>query len=730
VGKELVISEKHNVAAIFENGKIVEFFINEGEQLVGDIVLGKVESIVQSIDGAFVCIGKNRNGFIHVSDLVPPDKQKKSGIKSHLKQKQPLLVQIAKESTGSKGPRLTAMLTIPGRYIVLTPYERKIGISKKITDPNERERLMNIAKSICQSGYGLIMRTEATDQTEESIKEDLDYLLKRWQEILKMSETASMPATLYKDQDLLYRLLRDALSSDVNKIIIDTAEGKKRAIDILESWSSESSKLVVLTKENKNLAVEFGIFDELEKAIQPRVALSSGGYLIIEQTEALTVIDVNSGSTRGTNNLNETILQTNKEAALEIARQIRLRDIGGVIVIDFIDMIDPREQQIVWQLLAQATKNDKSQPQIGYFSEFSLLEITRHRQKKSLTEKLTIKCPYCNGLGRLRNHVYRTDLLNQDSINIRLDVDETKVEKIPEPELKENVEEVKENLKENVEYIDKRAKLPIEVQKYKKEFQTNQIAYPIEEQKYKKDLPTNQIAYPRYDKASKQQNNNGYKNDYKNGNSHNGNGNGGYYEYKFDKELEKYIDKVEDYSEDDFIEIEEIKAPIVKNFKTNRDSDIITLKTDVLEIEDIIEESTDLVKDEEILEISEPQENLPEEKIEKDFSEEDDKAYRDRKSKYQRFKEKAKKYKERKFESRQEKIEDESSIIEISEPQVQEEIVEKIEEPINVIKVKEPQEPSKVTYKEEVIENFVKPKKPRRIMSFKPRVKKTSTKLL
>lgn len=475
MAKEIIISERENIAATFEDGKVVEFFMNEGEQLVGDIILGKVESVVQSIDAAFVSIGKNRNGFIHVTDLTLKVRRK-VGIKNVLRPKQNLLVQIAKEATGSKGPRLTGMLTIPGKYMVLTPYERKVGISKKITDTQERDRLVYIAKNICQSGYGIIVRTEAIGQSEEALKEDLDFLLKRWHEILKMSEKVQAPAVLYRDQDLLYRVLRDSVTSDVEKITVDTHDTKTRAVELLQSWSNNAFRHVTLNRNPSPLAIQYNLFGELEKALQPRVPLPSGGYLIIEQTEALTVIDVNSGSTRGTTSLNETILQTNKEAAVEIARQLRLRDIGGVIVVDFIDMVEQREQQIVWQLLANAAKPDKSHPQIGYFSEFSLLEMTRHRQKKSLVELLTSKCPYCIGIGRIRNHVYRSDILDIESIKKR----------VPSPESVEKVSFESgpsnnkiEELMTDTDYVEnKMGQIPPEVTKYRQSNESTLIAYP------------------------------------------------------------------------------------------------------------------------------------------------------------------------------------------------------------------------------------------------------------
>ncbi len=479
--KEIIISEQENIAATFENGKITEFFMNEGEQLVGDIILGKVDSTIQSIDAAFVSIGKNRNGFIHITDLCVKNAKRKTGIRNHLQPKQSILVQIAKEATGSKGPRLTGMLTIPGKYIILTPYERKVGISKKITDSYERDRLVYISKKICQSGYGIIVRTEAIGQSEEALKEDLDFLLKRWSEILKMSETMQAPAVLYRDQDLLYRVLRDAVTPDVDKIVVDSQDAKARSIDLLQSWSHNAFRLVQQNRSPIPLSHQYNIFSEIEKVLQPKAPLPSGGYLVIEKTEALTVIDVNSGSTKGTSGLNETILQTNKEAAVEIARQLKLRDIGGVIVIDFIDMLDQREQQIVWQILANAVKDDKAQPQLGYFSEFSLLEMTRHRQKKSITELLTTKCPYCDGIGYLRNNVYRSDLLTTDSVRKRVNRFDDNDNGNNNRNSNDNLNSKKmEELTNNIDYVEnKMDRVPPHVTKHRDEnTSSNQITYP------------------------------------------------------------------------------------------------------------------------------------------------------------------------------------------------------------------------------------------------------------
>jgi ribonuclease E len=433
VSKEIIICEKENLAAIVENGRVVEFYLSEGEQQVGDILLGRVESIVPAIEAAFVNIGQDKNGFIHVADL-PTSRARQAGIKQALKLKQPLLVQIAKEPTGTKGARLTSMLSIPGRYLVLTPFERRIGISKRITSEDERGRLMRILSQIVQPGYGCVVRTEAVGQSEAALQEDLDALLKAWQEILRMSEEVTAPALLYRDQDMLHRVLRESFTPDVQKVLIDTPEGHRRSLDLVRTWGGgEAARRVQLYRGGRSLAGQYGLYREIEQSIQPRCPLPSGGYLIIEQTEALTVIDVNSGRLTSEAGLPETILKTNREAAHEVARQLRLRDIGGVIVVDFIDMNDPRDQQIVWQTLAEAVKPDKAQPQIGYFSDIGLIEMTRRRQRQSLLEQLSMDCPHCQGIGRVRNQLYRSDILSQAGADTRIQLADIIKEIVHEP---------------------------------------------------------------------------------------------------------------------------------------------------------------------------------------------------------------------------------------------------------------------------------------------------------
>jgi len=267
VSKEIIICEKDNLAAIVENGRVVEFYLSEGEQQVGDILLGRVESIVPAIEAAFVNIGRDKNGFIHVADL-PTSRARQAGIKQALKLKQPLLVQVAKEPTGSKGARLTSMLSIPGRYLVLTPFERRIGISKRITNEAERGRLMRILSQIVQPGYGCVVRTEAVGQSEAALQEDLDALLKSWQEILRISEEAQAPALLFRDQDMLHRVLRESFTPDVLKVSLDSPEAYRRAIDLCRTWGGgEAVRRVQLHRGNRPLAVQYNLYREIEQFV-------------------------------------------------------------------------------------------------------------------------------------------------------------------------------------------------------------------------------------------------------------------------------------------------------------------------------------------------------------------------------------------------------------------------------------------------------------------------------
>lgn len=422
MSREIIVSESEKIAVILENGQVREFYLSEGEQNVGDIILATVESIVPAIEAAFLNIGREKSGFIHVSDL-PSSRKQQSGIRQFLRPQQQMLVQVTREPTGNKGACLTGFIQLPGRFLVLTPFERRIGLSKRIFDPRERARLARISRIICGSGYGLILRPEAVGQSEQTLRDDLKLLLGRWKQILAQSEKTTAGTTLYRDQDVLERILREGATSSVSQVTVDSQATYDRAMRYFDNWSDTKARgKVRLYNGQVPILSHFGVYQQLEYAVQPLVQLASGGTLVIQATEALTSIDINTSSMTSTDNQPETILRTNCEAAEEIAKQLVLRDIGGVIVIDFIDMDNPRDQQIVWQKLADALHHDKSQPQINYFSDFGLVEMTRRRQRQRLSEMLTMACPTCQGVGRIRNLLYRSDILTGSGMKSRLPV--------------------------------------------------------------------------------------------------------------------------------------------------------------------------------------------------------------------------------------------------------------------------------------------------------------------
>ena len=404
--KQIIIAEQHHIAAVFWEDQIQELVVATGNQQVSDIYLGVVENVIPGIDAAFVNIGDaERNGFIHVTDLGPLRLRKSAGaITELLTPQQKVLVQVMKEPTGNKGPRLTGNITLPGRYLVLMPYGRGVNLSRRIRDENERNRLRALAILIKPSGMGLLVRTEAEAKAEEAIMEDLEFLQKQWESIQQQAQSTRAPALLNRDDDFIQRVLRDMYSADVNRIVVDSNPGLKRVKQQLLNWSGGRSPEGVLIDHHRDyqpILDYFRINAAIREAIKPRVDLPSGGYIIIEPTEALTVIDVNSGSFTRSATARETVLWTNSEAATEIARQLRLRNIGGVIIVDFIDMDSRRDQLKLLEHFNKALKADKARPQIAQLSELGLVELTRKRQGKNIYELFGKTCPTCNGLGHV-----------------------------------------------------------------------------------------------------------------------------------------------------------------------------------------------------------------------------------------------------------------------------------------------------------------------------------------
>ena len=394
VEKKIVIAERDNIAAVLENKKVTDFFIHRGEVLLGDVYLATVDNILPSIDAAFVNVGTDKMGFLHAQDVMG-----KGTLKEKLSPKQKLIVQVVKEPTGHKGPRVTTEISLPGRFLVLMPSEPGVSVSKKIENSKERARLKAIVNLIKPVGVGVIIRTEAEGQSEADIQEDLEILLEKWNNIITSAESLTPPNLIYRDQDLLYRVIREACTDDVNEIIVDTPFAMNRVQSILQNWHMAKGIQVTLYKGTEPLLIAMDIHKEIKAALNVKVNMPSGGYLYIQQTEALTVIDVNSGKFISSATQDETILKTNIEAVHEIARQLRLRNIGGMIIVDFIDMMSRADKLAMMEELEIALEPDKAKPQVGQLSDLGLVELTRHRQGQSLSEIFTKKCPHCQGSG-------------------------------------------------------------------------------------------------------------------------------------------------------------------------------------------------------------------------------------------------------------------------------------------------------------------------------------------
>ncbi|WP_341524899.1 Rne/Rng family ribonuclease [Nostoc sp. UHCC 0302] len=423
--KQIIIAEQHQIAAVFSEDQIQELVVATGHHQIGDIYLGVVENVLPGIDAAFVNIGDpERNGFIHVTDLGPLKlKRTAAAITELLAPQQKVLVQVMKEPTGTKGPRLTGNITLPGRYVVLMPYGRGVNLSRRIKSESERNRLRALAILIKPAGMGLLVRTEAEGKPEEAIMEDLEVLQKQWEAIQQEAHSTRAPALLNRDDDFIQRVLRDMYGADVNRIVVDSSTGLKRVKQYLQNWSGGQTPQGLLIDHHRDrspILEYFRINAAIREALRPRVDLPSGGYIIIEPTEALTVIDVNSGSFTRSATARETVLWTNCEAATEIARQLRLRNIAGVIVVDFIDMESRRDQLQVLEHFNKALKADKARPQIAQLTELGLVELTRKRQGQNIYELFGDTCPTCGGLG----HTVRLPGENDNRLPIPVEIPE------------------------------------------------------------------------------------------------------------------------------------------------------------------------------------------------------------------------------------------------------------------------------------------------------------------
>ncbi|MBC8215230.1 MAG: Rne/Rng family ribonuclease [Candidatus Marinimicrobia bacterium] len=433
--KEIYINESMGESriAILEDDKLVEVYVEKQGQhrMVGNIYNGKVENVIPGMQAAFVDIGYDVNAFLPFSEiqnndyLLEEDEEELSGKRNNSKQPkdygnisvdlhtgQDILVQVIKEPFASKGPRVTTEVAIPGRLLVLVPGANYIGISKKIWDKYERRRLKKIAASLRKKGMGLIIRTVAEGKSEDTIRNDYEMIINHWSRLEKKAKRTEAPTLLYEDLETASSIIRDLLTSDVNKIIIDSKSLYRKLQNYLDDVSPNLTNRLERYRIKSPIFESMGIETEIEKLMRPKAWLKSGAYLIIEKTEAMVVVDVNSGRFIGKKQHEANSLKINLEAAREVARQLRLRDLSGLIVIDFIDMREEENKRKVYYEIRKELKKDRAKVAVSPISDFGLLEMTRQRIRLSLLDSMSEECPTCHGSGHI---------ISKDTLITRID---------------------------------------------------------------------------------------------------------------------------------------------------------------------------------------------------------------------------------------------------------------------------------------------------------------------
>ncbi len=416
--------------AIMEDGLLAEFLIERKEErgIVGNIYKGKVARVLPGMQAAFVEIGMDKAAFLHASDFFavseevpliaassddvdfesPPPKpvhHRRLPLEKQISRGEEILVQVAKDPLGTKGARVTSHVSLPGRYMVFMPNTRHIGISRRIETEEERKRLKEIAQSFLSDEGGFILRTASEGRSKREIQRDFRFLTKLWKRIQKKAETAPAPSLIHQDLDLIARTIRDFFITDTEQVMIDSARDHRRVVDFVRHFMPRLKSKIVLYSDGEPLFDRYGIEEKIQKALDRRVWLRSGGYIIIERTEALTAIDVNTGRFVGKRDQEETIVKTNLEAVQEVVRQLRLRNLGGIIIIDFIDMEKDANRKKIYDAIKNAVKKDKARTNILKISELGLVEMTRQRTRESLENQLLRPCPHCDGRGRIKSSV-------------------------------------------------------------------------------------------------------------------------------------------------------------------------------------------------------------------------------------------------------------------------------------------------------------------------------------
>lgn len=417
--KEIIINSTNEDTrvALLEDHKLVEVFVERPghERMVGDIYKGRVRKVVKGMQAAFIDIGFEQDAFLHFSDMgenvnqlfadideeLLADNESKKDIDPPdlLRNGQEIAVQIIKEPISNKGPKITTELTIPGRFLVLLPNQRRIGISRKIVEVQERKKLRAMARKFLPKNFGLIIRTVAGGKSEAALKQDFNSLMKEWKQIQGKIQTAKPPALIYQDLGMASSVIRDLFTSDVEQLVVDSRKMYREISQYLKLVGSELLKKLEYYKNRRPIFDAFGIEEEIRKSLEKKVWMPNGGYIIIEHTEALTVVDVNSGRYFGRKDHERNSLKINLESAREIARQLRLRDVGGLIVIDFIDMMQEENRKKVINELLKVFARDRAISKIEGMSRFGIVEMTRQRTRPSLVYNLNEPCHMCGGTG-------------------------------------------------------------------------------------------------------------------------------------------------------------------------------------------------------------------------------------------------------------------------------------------------------------------------------------------
>ena len=395
--------------AVVDEGLLKEFYMESAlkEQLRGNIYKGRISKIEHSLNAVFVDYGREKHGLLSVGDINPsliPDLKIERNVMSSLHKGMEILVQVIREEKGAKGALLTMNISLPGRFLVLLPHQDLAGISRKIEDEKQRKRLREIIEQLKPpENMGIIVRTAGMDKTKAELSRDMTYLQRLWKSIEEQFGKSSCPSTIYKEGDIIIRTIRDYLTTDTSEILIDEDETLKRATLFMKTVMPRQKGIIKPYKQNKPLFTKYELEQQIENIFNKKVKLKSGGTIIIEPTEAMVVIDVNSGQSTNSKSIEETAFETNREAAAEIARQLILRDLGGLVVIDFIDMRSKENNRGVEKALRDALKNDRAHLVIGKISKFGILELSRERLSPPLLEKSHVKCPGCEGVGLVRS---------------------------------------------------------------------------------------------------------------------------------------------------------------------------------------------------------------------------------------------------------------------------------------------------------------------------------------